>query len=114
VLRQHLGSFGAMAGCDGPLFVQLAGVGKGGRWGKGAVADRLRRRLRDVAPLLPGLSLDLGALSAHSLRKGGATAAANAGVSEESIMAHGRWRSDAVKRYIIRSAELRLQVVERM
>jgi hypothetical protein len=29
-------------------------------------------------------------------------------------MAHGRWRSDAVKRYIIRSAELRLQVVERM
>jgi integrase len=42
--------------------------------------------------------------SAHSLRRGGATAAANAGFSLADIMEHGRWKSDAVKDYIRKSA----------
>ncbi len=61
--------------------------------GIGTVKERLRAGLREVMLLL----LELAGLSSHSLRKGGASAAANAGVSEEEIKAHGRWKSDAVK-----------------
>jgi integrase len=39
-------------------------------------------------------------ISSHSLRRGGATALFRAGVRAESIMAHGRWSSDAYKAYI--------------
>ncbi|KAG2500918.1 hypothetical protein HYH03_000745 [Edaphochlamys debaryana] len=49
-----------------------------------------------------------------ALRRGGATAAANAGVSEEAIKAHGRWKSDAVKGYIRRSVAVRMSVVQNM
>jgi len=33
----------------------------------------------------------------HSLRSGGATAAANAGVNDRLFKHHGRWRSDKAK-----------------
>ena len=33
----------------------------------------------------------------HSLRSGGATAAANAGVNDRLFKRHGRWRSDKAK-----------------
>ena len=36
----------------------------------------------------------------HSLRSGGVSAAANSGVSSNALKKHGRWRSDAVNRYI--------------
>jgi integrase len=38
--------------------------------------------------------------SLHSFRSGGATAAATAGVSRENIALHGRWKSNAMERYI--------------
>jgi integrase len=37
----------------------------------------------------------------HSLRKGGATAAIEAGMSVPALKAHGRWKSDAVYTYIV-------------
>ena len=47
----------------------------------------------------------------HSLRAGGATAAANAGVPDRLFKRHGRWRSDNAKDgYIDDSAERRLSV----
>jgi hypothetical protein len=100
---------GIVAGSlERPLLVQ----GRSGiRWGIGTVTERLRARLMEVMLVRPELRVNLTGLSSHSLRKGGATAAANAGVSEEEIKAHGRWKSDAVKFYIRQSPVVRMAVV---
>ncbi len=46
------------------------------------------------------LHLDPASFSGHSFRRGGATALFQAGVPESQIKAHGRWKSDAFRRYI--------------
>ena len=47
----------------------------------------------------------------HSLRAGGATAAANAGVPDRLFKRHGRWKSEAAKDgYVKDSIESRLTV----
>ena len=38
----------------------------------------------------------------HSLRSGGATSAANAGVPDRLFKRHGRWRSENAKDYCIK------------
>ena len=38
----------------------------------------------------------------HSLRSGGATAAANAGVNDRLFKRHGRWRSDKLRMVMLR------------
>ena len=53
----------------------------------------LCRLLSRALPLVPHVNT-------HSLRRGGASALAAAGVSHEIIKALGRWKSDAYKRYI--------------
>jgi integrase len=50
------------------------------------------------------------AFGSHSLRKGGATAAAEAGIEERLIRKHGNWHSDAVYVYIKESLRNRLSV----
>ena len=51
----------------------------------------------------------------HSLRAGGATAAANNGVPDRLLKRHGRWKSDATKDgYVEDSAERRLEVTKRI
>lgn len=60
-------------------------------------------RLREVAP--KGLNLGL-----HSLRAGGATAAANANVNDRCWRRHGRWKSDVAHRYVKDSIDSRLSV----
>ena len=52
--------------------------------------------------------------SAHSLRREGAIAMAEAGISRELIKLHGRWASDAVDAYLQPSLHTRLRLVERM
>ena len=51
--------------------------------------DNIVKRLKMVAP-----DLNLGL---HSLRSGGATAAARSDVSERCLKRHGRWKSDISK-----------------
>ena len=46
---------------------------------------------------LSELGYDLGQFDLHSLRVGGATAAANAGVPDRPFKRHGRWRSESAK-----------------
>ena len=46
----------------------------------------------------------------HSLRSGGATAAANNGTDERLIKKHGRWKSSCVEGYIKHSKSKRLKV----
>ena len=43
------------------------------------------------------IDLDRHNFGLHSLRAGGATAAANAGICDRLFKKHGRWRSDSAK-----------------
>ena len=52
----------------------------------------------DLSPILPNVSQ----FSTHSLHAGGATAAANAGVSDRIIQRHGRWKSSSSKNMYIK------------
>lgn len=55
-------------------------------------------------------SLDPSEWSSHSMRHGGATAAAAGGICERLIMAHGRWKSTCVRVYIHESIQSLLTV----
>lgn len=46
----------------------------------------------------------------HSCRKGGCSAAVNAGLDMRLIMEHGRWKSDSVRRYITDSLPNKLSI----
>lgn len=98
-----------------PLFTRR------GEWGLRPVAlgkadfnGRLRALLAEAMRQIGPSSPDLGVYTAHSLRRGGATAAANGGSPLEEIKAHGRWKSDAVRRYVQPAAAVRMQIVGRM
>jgi integrase len=56
------------------------------------------------------IGVDAAMYGSHSARRGGATAAAEAGVEERLIRRHGNWRSDCVYRYIAESLARRLSV----
>ena len=54
--------------------------------------------VRDVfKDMLYKVGLDASQFGIHSLRSGGATAAASAGVSDRIFKRHGRWRSEMAK-----------------
>lgn len=62
--------------------------------------------LERLRPVAGGLNIGM-----HSLRAGGATAAANSGVSDRCWKRHGRWKTDSSKDgYVADSLEHRLQV----
>ena len=51
----------------------------------------------------------------HSLRAGGAMAAANAGVPDRLFKRHGRWKSESAKDgYVKDSVERRLEVSKQL
>uniref|UniRef100_A0A7M5XBI0 Tyr recombinase domain-containing protein n=1 Tax=Clytia hemisphaerica TaxID=252671 RepID=A0A7M5XBI0_9CNID len=55
----------------------------------------------DIKKVLKRIGLNEKEYGVHSLRSGGASAAANLGVPDRLIMKHGRWKSIGVKnRYI--------------
>ena len=80
---------------DSPLFCQLSKTkfGYKPRW-KGVGYTRLRELVleafKDIVP-------DISAIGTHSLRSGGATAAANAGIPDRLFKRRGRWSSDSAK-----------------
>jgi integrase len=77
---------------------------KGGEMSRSTPNHRLQHWLEQIGvpdPTLYGF---------HSLRAGGATDAATAGVHERDIKAHGNWKSEAVRVYIRPSLEDRLAV----
>ena len=69
-------------------------------------------RMRElVLEKLGEVGLDKSKFGLHSLRSGGASAAANAGIPDRWFKRHGRWRSESAKDgYIKDSLEERLQV----
>ncbi|CAH3198933.1 unnamed protein product [Porites evermanni] len=95
--------------CDSPLFCQLSKTKCGYKpRSKGLSYSRLRELVleafKDIVP-------DISAIGTHSLRSGGATAAANAGVPDRLFKRHGRWASESAKDgYVQDSLSSRLSV----
>ena len=64
-----------------------------------------------VLDLLANIGLDPTKFGLHSLRSGGASAAANLGVNAKLFKKHGRWKSDKVKdSYVHEDIESKLSV----
>ena len=64
-----------------------------------------------VLELLANIGLDPKKFGLHSLRSGGASAAANLGVNDRLFKKHGRWKSDKVKdSYVHEDIESKLSV----
>ena len=59
------------------------------------------------------LGFDAKQFGLHSLRAGGATTAANAGVPDRIFKRHGRWRSEVAKDGYIRDNQEALMSVSR-
>ncbi len=116
IVLRHLGMARSRGVADAaPLFARLEGLSGWGRGlNKADFTRRLRQRLEELQSAVPGLIFDLPSFSSHSLRKGGATAAADAGVNMVEIQQHGRWRSSAVLAYTQSAARARFRVVEAM
>lgn len=113
IVARYLGWRRAAGGNDGdPLFTAV------GRAKGGMARDWFTKRLRGLLLALweheSAGGQDVTVFSSHSLRRGGATAAANAGLSVEDIKEQGRWKSDAVRLYIRKSADERRKALERM
>ena len=61
------------------------------------------------------IGLDKSKFGLHSLRSGGATAAAAAGIEDRIFKKHGRWKSDKAKDgYVKESLEERLSVTKNL
>ena len=94
---------------DSPLFCQISKTKCGYKPRcKGLSYSRLRELVleafKDIVP-------DISAIGTHSLRSGGATAAANAGVPDRLFKRHGRWASESAKDgYVQDSLSSRLSV----
>lgn len=75
-----------------------------------ALARRLQQHLRSLKRKYPSIRVNPDSYGMHSLRRGGVTAAWEAGIDIEKIKAHGRWRSDAVRTYMQANRSIRLMV----
>ena len=95
--------------CDSPLFCQLSKTKCGYKpRSKDLSYSRLKelvlKAFKDIVP-------DISAIGTHSLRSGGATVAANAGVPDRLFKRHGRWASESAKDgYVQDSLSSRLSV----
>ena len=72
------------------------------------VREYFKSSFKDIVP-------DIAVFSTHSLRSGGASAAANAGVADRLFQRHGRWKSVSAKNgYIDDNLESRLLVSQHL
>ena len=62
----------------------------GGSLGYSTLRELFKKKMRDLGYPTENLGI-------HSLQAGGATAAANAGVSDRLFKRHGRWKSEDAK-----------------
>ena len=78
------------------LFRGIVHTRKGGRLRASGSLSYTRMRELLLAKL-SSLGFNAKSFGVHSLRSGGATAAANAGVPDTLFECHGRWRSESAK-----------------
>ena len=95
--------------CDSPLFCQLSKTKCGYKLRSKGLSYSTLREL--VLEALKVIVPDISAIGAHSLRSGGATAAANAGVPDRHFKRHSGWVSESAKDgYVQDSLSSRLSV----
>ena len=95
-----------------PLFRGITRTKSGERLRSTGSLSYTRMRKLFLAKLRE-LGFDASQFGLHSLRAGGATAAANAGVPDRLFKRHGRWRSEAAKDgYVKDSREALLSVTK--
>ena len=73
------------------------------------VSKALKKHLKEIAEKHGVHFVDISLVGMRSLRRGGANAMREAGISDEEIKLHGRWTSDCFRKYFERSAEDRLR-----
>ena len=73
--------------------------------------SKFQHRLRE---LIAKICLNPKLFSSHSFRRGGATLAAQAGISSSLIQLMGDWKSDAYKKYIVCSLTDKFMVAEKI
>ncbi len=83
-------------------------------FGKGDCTRRLRALVGKIRIAYPHVHELRSDFTAHSMCRGGATAAAAGGASLADIKRHGRWRSDAVEVYVQPSIEERMRLTRSM
>ena len=95
---------------DLPLFRGITNTRGGGKLRKSGGLSYSRMR-EVVLEMLSAVGLDKRRFGLHSLRSGGASAAANAGVPDRMFKRHGRWRSENAKDgYVQDALDERLKV----
>ncbi|XP_065904717.1 integrase/recombinase xerD homolog isoform X3 [Dysidea avara] len=114
MLEQYMARTGMRWGDDCYLFRAIQRTKNGetlrqsGHISYSCVMDLFKKKMSKLGFEAPEFGL-------HSLRSGGATTAANAGVPDRLFKRHGRWRSENAKDgYIKDSVEKRLQVSKKL
>ena len=93
-LEQYIAAAKIDLGQDLPLFRALSPSRSSSKVRcQGLSYSRAREIVKDAFKDIT----DVSSISLHSLRAGGATAAANAGISDRLFKRHGRWLSENVK-----------------
>ena len=77
-----------------------------------ALAARLRTYLVHAQESHPGLTINVNSYGMHSLRRGGVTAAWEAGMDVSKLKAHGRWKSEAIRVYLEATLPIKLSVTQ--
>ena len=99
---------------DNYLFRRLISTKNGQKLRDSANLSYTRAR-ELVLAMLESIGLDRKQFSLHSLRSGGASAAANAGVPDRHFKRHGQWRSESAKDgYVQDRIEERLSVSKKL
>ena len=75
-----------------------------------ALGSRLAIYLNEIKCKYPDLSISPKQYGMHSLRRGGVSAAYQAGISRDLLKGHGRWKSDAIDAYLSTSLDMKLSV----
>lgn len=102
-MMERYQSLAQITGQDLPLFRGITNTRSGGKLRKGGSISYSRMR-EVVLDMLSAVGLDQRKFGLHSLRSGGASAAANAGVPDRMFKRHGRWRSENAKDGYIQDA----------
>ncbi len=75
-----------------------------------ALATRFQLYIKQLDSSYPSLGFKPQLFAMHSFRRGGTTDAWENGVDKEILKVHGRWRSDAIDKYLQAPIEMRLRV----
>lgn len=102
-MRAHLAG-GPGTEAEDPLFATATGE----RLAENTPNHRLKHWLKQIGMA----EEEIARYGSHSLRAGGATQAARAGVQERDIKQHGNWASDAVRVYLRPGTQERLMASE--